>query len=559
VVARAVRARGLVAEHAPSRIAADIFDECSPEFGTSWVRAYRLAQGIALADVAAQIKAWYESEGRPTPRFSETLLSAYESGQKRPGPEYLHYLCRVYRADPGDLGFVGACLCGHSHRQGALATVRPGARPAGNSRPGPADRKIQAGRPVPADCPAAWPGRIGQPSSAAAGLAADGPEAAAAGAGLAAGAGPAAGAVQQAFPAEQPDVYIEDDDDLMRRTLLRLIAHPGSPVTGTFFGAADRIRRRMDDALVSGSVSATMLDQWEETAAGYGRQYMSAPPRRLLCDVLLDVGDVRRMCEQRQPLEFTERLCRLAAQLSGLAGMILIDIGDQRLARGFFRTARSAADETGDRHLRGWVAVREALVPLYYGDPAESMALARAGADLAGTDPSVAAVMAKAVEARSLARLSARRTEAPQGRTMYRAMSMLGRAHEMLTRLPDRERDDTAFGYTERQFLFHEGDAMITLRHHLGAEKALTRSHKLYSATEVLDRSLVSLGLAHCRLEEDEPEEALRISRDTLFGLPREHRTEIVVHEARSLCRTVAGRHGEFPAVRECREALATA
>src|SRR5262249_60116467 len=74
----------------------------------------------------------------------------------------------------------------------------------------------------------------------------------------------------------------------------------------------------------------------------------------------------------RQPLEFSERLCRLAGRLAGLIGMIMINAGDQRLARSFFRTARTAADETGDRHLRAWVAVREALVPLYYGDPAEA-------------------------------------------------------------------------------------------------------------------------------------------------------------------------------------------
>ncbi len=65
-------------------------DRCAPLAGTSRIRAYRLALGVSLADVVAQIRAWYASEGRPAPRFSETLLSAYESGQKSPGPEYLH-------------------------------------------------------------------------------------------------------------------------------------------------------------------------------------------------------------------------------------------------------------------------------------------------------------------------------------------------------------------------------------------------------------------------------------------------------------------------------------
>jgi hypothetical protein len=338
-----------------------------------------------------------------------------------------------------------------------------------------------------------------------------------------------------------------------------MIADAAAGVDSQFLGAVERIRRRMDDALVGGTVSATMLDQWEETTADYGIQYLTVPPLRLLCDVLLDFGDVRRMCEHRQPLDFSERLCRLAAQLAGLAGMIMIDVGHQRLARSFFRTARTAGDETGDRQLRAWIAVREALLPLYYGDPAEAVALARAGAGLAGRNVCVAAAMAPVIEARALARVAARRggTAKPQG--LRRASALLDSAHEALSRLPATDRGDTAFGYTERQLLFHEGDTLVTLAHHQGAERALKHALRLYSTEEVLDRSLASLGLARCRLEADQPEEALRLSKETLLAVPREHRSEIMVRTARSLGDSVAGRHGEFTAVREYREALATA
>ena len=504
-VAREIRARGIVAGHPPARITADIHDECVTAFGTTWIRAHRLALGIALGDVVAQVKAWYAREGRPEPRFSETLLSAYESGQKRPGPEYLHYLCAVYRADPPDLGFPGPCFCGQSHRDGPAAA-------------GWAPRQAEAAR---ADT-------VPQPGLTFA-------------------------ALPQAVP---PGGEAEDDDDILRRTLLRLIADPAARVTGTFFGAADRIRRRMDDALVSGTVSATMLDQWEETTAANGRQYMTAPPLRLLCDVLLDFGDVRRMSERRQPLDYAERLSRLAAQLAGLAGMLMLDAGDARLARSFFRTARNAADETGDRQLRAWVTVRESLVPLYYGDPGEAAALARAAAGLAGRNPCVAGVMAPVVEARSLARQVDQRHEPAPERPLNRAMSLLGRARDELVRLPAADRADTAFGYTERQFLFHEGDTLITLHQHQRANYVLDRALQLYAPTEVLDRSLVTLDVARCLLDADEPEEALRLSRDTITALPREHRAELVVHTARSLGATVAGRHGNVPAVREYREAL---
>jgi hypothetical protein len=94
-LARQIRARGLVTGLQSGQIARKIHEECGPA-GTSWIRARRLALGISLADVVAQVRAWYVSEGRAEPRFSETLLSAYESGNKRPGPEYLHELWRPW-------------------------------------------------------------------------------------------------------------------------------------------------------------------------------------------------------------------------------------------------------------------------------------------------------------------------------------------------------------------------------------------------------------------------------------------------------------------------------
>ena len=372
-MARGIRAQCLADGLPPAEIALTIHSRCEPTFGTTLIRAHRLALGIALADVVAQVRARYVSEGRMPPRFSETLLSSYESGQKRPGPEYLHYLCGVYQAEPGELGYPGQCLCGRTHRAPAAAAPLPG-------RPG-ADRAR----------PAAGRGATAGSARRAAGSARR--------------AARTSGRAGMAVPVAEPSPG-EADDDTVRRTLLRLMADPGAEAEGRFFGAAERIRRRLDDALLGATVSVTMLDHWEEMVGEYGRLYMTVPPMRLLCDVLLDLGDVRRMCEQRQPLEFVERLCRLAARLAGLAGMTMIDVGDQRLARSFFNTARTAADETGDRQLRAWVAVREALVPLYYGDPGQAAAAARASADLAGQRPGVATAMAPIVEARALARLA---------------------------------------------------------------------------------------------------------------------------------------------------------
>jgi tetratricopeptide (TPR) repeat protein len=343
-------------------------------------------------------------------------------------------------------------------------------------------------------------------------------------------------------------------DDALRGMLLTLIADAAAAPDSRFFGAADCLRREMDDALLGRTVSVTMLDQWEETTAGYGARYMTVPPLRLLCDVLLDFGDIRRMCAQRQPIECAERLCRLAAQLAGLSGVTMIDLGDHRLARSFFRTARTAADETGDRGLRAWVTVREALVPLYYGDPREAAALARAATDLAGRRLCPAGVMSPVIEARALARMAGRgRREA-----LDRVRGAFDRAHDMLSELPAADRDNTAFGYTERQLFFHQGDALVTLGDYQGATRAFAQALRMYSPGEFLDRALVMFGEARCLAEADEPEQALRLGQDTLISLPRQQRAEIVTHAARGLGESIAVRYPGLPALPDYRAALRT-
>jgi tetratricopeptide (TPR) repeat protein len=501
-VARQVRARGLAAGWPVTDIATAIAGAC----GTTRIRAVRLALGVSLPDVVAQVQARYEADGRQVPGFSETLLSAYESGQKRPGTEYLHYLCASYRADPADLGFEARCLCGRSHR--SVAGARAGEFAAAGPDPGP--------EPQPEPEP--------EPDST--------------------------------VPLPRAD--LDEDSDELRAMLIRQMAEPGSPasqVDSRFLGAVDRIRSRVDEALLSGRVSAALLDRWEQGALSYGRQYMTVPPLRLLCDVLLDLAEVRRMWAERQPLDVSERLCRLASKLAGIAAIIMLDLGDHRLARSLFRTARTAADETGDRQLRSWVAVRESLVPLYFGDPREAADLAGAAADLAGRQPCAAAVMAPVVRARAQARLippghSGRRT------ALERARASLDRALDALTDLPADQRADTALGYTERQLHFHAGDILVALGDWQAAHRAFGQAHDQYASTEVLDRTLIAFGQAQCLLAADEPDQALGLGRDVLTRLPAEHRTAVIVQVARSFGRDVARRDARLPALAGYREAL---
>lgn len=494
-LARRIRARGLAAGQTMAQIAEKIHETCNAQFGTTRIKSHRLAHGIALADVIEQVRALFERDGKPSPGIGETLLSAYESGLKRPGPEYLHYLCSVYHVDPGALGYDGPCICGNTH-----TPPRPGARDP--LLGGPELRIV-----------------------------------------------PDPGLTERSH-ADLAKTSDDEDENVLRAALLKLIKGERQVhLDGQMLGAIENIRRRMDDTFVSASVSPAMLDQWEETIAGFGRQYMNTPPLRLLCDVLLEFSAVRRALDRRQPMDLQERLCRMAAQLAGLCGMIMINMGDYRMARSFFRTGRTAADETGDRALRAWITARESLVPLYLGDPQEALNLAKKSRDLAGQTPCAAQAMAPVIEARALAMLP----NASKKDVVDQAKKALARARAAFTQMRSQEKNDLAFGYTERQLYFHQGDALVKLGQVLEADIALQQALHQYSPQEWLDPILIRFDRAKCKLLEGEVDEAVEMVIALMDKLDPSYRADIVLKRAQELADSieeVAPDHPRLPLYR---------
>ena len=98
----------------------------------------------------------------------------------------------------------------------------------------------------------------------------------------------------------------------------------------------------------------------------------------------------------------------------------------------------------------------------------------------------------------------------------------------------------------------------MTLGDYRGADDAFRQAMRQYAPDEFLDRSLVTLGQARCRFAAGEPEEAIRLSQETLRRLPSQYRPGLVLRAARSLGDAVAAKHGDLPAMRDYREALLT-
>ncbi|MEU8920276.1 helix-turn-helix transcriptional regulator [Kitasatospora sp. NPDC048545] len=332
-----------------------------------------------------------------------------------------------------------------------------------------------------------------------------------------------------------------------RHAILRsLLGSAGVTLPSPVMTALASVRQEMTHTL-TGSIADTTIDQWEDAATEYGQAYQHTPPGEILAGAVLDFAEVRSLLGRSQHADHRSRLCHVAARLAATTGIALVALGEHREARGWFRCAQLAAEETGDRALRAWLVAREAVIPFYYGAPAAAARLAERARLLAGNTLCATAAWAPALEARSLARMG-RADDARQ------AMALAERA---FARLDTSHTSDLAYGYTERQLRWHIGSMYTTLGDTRRAQLALDEALSLYAPDEHLDRALIAMDQATSLIGVGEIATAAQVGMLALDAIPAEHRTGIVVSRARDVVAAVPARAARMPVVADLREMIA--
>ncbi|WP_331733439.1 XRE family transcriptional regulator (plasmid) [Embleya sp. NBC_00888] len=283
-------------------------------------------------------------------------------------------------------------------------------------------------------------------------------------------------------------------------------------------------RREIHDALTRGRQGAAQARVWEEVVLRHALATRRRPDAELLPELRRDFVALTTALEQPQSLAGLRTLTRTAAWMGGLMTLCLVRSGAHERARAWARTAWTAADEADDDAVRAWVLAEDAYGLFYAGDPSGAAALARR-AQGAGGWRGVGAALAAPLEARAHAlRGDTRRTH-----------NALARAERVLETLTDDQRQDTAVGYTEAQFRFHQGNALTHLGDVDRAAIAHARALELYPVEERLDRALVRTDVATCRLHRGEAAGAALELLDALTDLPEPDRTGIVLARGRHL------------------------
>lgn len=191
----------------------------------------------------------------------------------------------------------------------------------------------------------------------------------------------------------------EDDDDMERRAAMQILAGLGTTavvppsVIQTILFEVNRAIGDRDDF---------GLDEWERTVWEYAYRGTTGPLGATMQNVVTDLVEVGRLLDRTTDPLVQAGLLRVSSQLSALLAGQLDDVGGYQAAWQAWRTARRAADASGDRDLAVWIRAREATGAYYTGKPIEAITrLVDEAIGLAKGAPS--AGLAKAYEIRAFA------------------------------------------------------------------------------------------------------------------------------------------------------------
>jgi hypothetical protein len=256
----------------------------------------------------------------------------------------------------------------------------------------------------------------------------------------------------------------------------------------------------------------------------YGFSYMTTPPAELLGGLQVDfavLGDVMR----RQRADAAQReLYRVAALLAAFTAMTLANLGHLRYARRWWRTAKEAADASGDIQARLWTRGNEVVRALYEQRPVPAVLDLVAEAEAVSADgkaPPSALPFLLGGKAQTLALTG----------QAAAAEAALHEVRDNFERLPAYTTRDTAsvFGFSEPNVRFTESAVYSTLGEFARADRAQAAALALFPAHEPRRPVKIKLQRALCLVRAGDVVPGVEHAHAVMTGLPREQHDRLIV------------------------------
>jgi transcriptional regulator with XRE-family HTH domain len=258
------------------------------------------------------------------------------------------------------------------------------------------------------------------------------------------------------------------------------------------------------DALSRSSIGQATLAELDRVVFGYAARYPSTAPNVLLPDVRRLLVRVKLALGEPQPVAVRRRCVMLLGVLTGMAGSLMLDLGQPEHAFGMFSVGRLAGAEAEDADLTAWVVANASIGAFYSHRPGEAaQLLAEADALAAGSGPRRRSWVS-AMRARALA--GAGQTDEAR-RALEQAYTLIAAA------------DAPAGGndfFDAARLDGIAGGCLLRLGDSAGAGELLSDSLARRSLGDAKGRALITLDLAACRVLDGDADEAVELAGGAL-------------------------------------------
>jgi len=308
----------------------------------------------------------------------------------------------------------------------------------------------------------------------------------------------------------------DSDEELMKRRafLINLAALAGLGTADTP-AAIEAIRQNLNLSLVD-ERAGTQADEWQDIILDYGEIYPTAAPAELIRALMVDMLGMQEALRRHNDTPQQRDLLRAASLLSAFTAQAVANVGQPVEARRWWRTARNAADRSGDPYSALWVRGREIVRAMESRPVPAILQLIEEAEGITGQAPPEATLELIAAKAQSLA-LAGRSAAATETLTQLRkqfSKSPSGYSGSMLSWGQERLHNTESFTYSRLGLLSN-------------AESATADGLSLYAAnspTNLRHPAQLQLNLAFALVISGDVGEGLNHARNVITALPVAHR-----------------------------------
>lgn len=303
---------------------------------------------------------------------------------------------------------------------------------------------------------------------------------------------------------------------------------------------ATQLRQGVDSLIGPEPTATASFDSLDERADLHARDCVRLAPATMLGRLLSDFQDIQALASHRHQPKAMLRLYGVAANFASLIADEMMVLGRPADSQAWHATAKTAADRTEDAALQARTRSLNALLYLYYGDPARAVALAQQ-AQAVARRPAAASALAATVEGFAYSR----------GGNGAASRDALRVSEDLFRRQPPGNHVDSIFGFTERRWRFYRSRTLLRIGTTAEARAAAKDAIDCYPVDVVGDPTVVTLDLARRLALDGDLLQSAEVATSVLAGMHSEHRTGLFTTAGREVLASVSALGRAHPAVQQ--------